>query len=726
MPSPISKSTRTILIYLGFSIAVSVFVLFLTLNVLFHRAESSLVDQRFQARGPRSETADSSDIVIVEISQASFNSLPEKWPWPRSYYTHLIRNLERAGAKTIGLDVIFSTPDVRDPAADAEFKQTVRDNPNVVLAGKIETENRGYTIRSLGENYGNIFVDSTVRFGVVNIRTDADGVLRRYMPFTTDPAGRIPTFSFAVLNSFFEKPGSLTALYGDGFFHFAGRTIPCYDETSFLINYCGPSGTFRRIRFEDVIDDKDFLTVDEKKYGLETNTFDDSDYGYLNDGTFNGKIVLVGSTVPEDKDLFPVAIGQGRQEGDNQMYGAEIHANVIQNIFHGDFIIREWIWMNAAIVFGLSLFTFVYTAGLKSVKTKFSSLIEILGFVIVLSECFIIWTLSMQLFVRHNFLVEEMSPFLAVGFSYVASTVYHYLNERKQKVLIRGLFSRYVSPTVVDEIVNNPQKLRLGGERKELTVFFSDIESFTRISEKLEPENLVAILNEYLSMMTEVIFENQGTLNKYEGDAIVAFWGAPIPQLDHALRACRTAVAMQEKLAAVRPRWEAEGKPSLRVRIGISTGEMIVGNMGGVGHYDYTVIGDSVNIGARLEGANKQYRSKIIVSDSTYAQVAGYVIARELDVLIVAGRTEPIRVYELIGLANGAVARDRVDLVDCFTKGLELYRRRRWLPAIEQFETTLRHFPHDYPSQLYIERSKAYLVSPPPDDWDGAFALREK
>src|SRR5437660_2643037 len=545
MPAPLSKSTRTLFDYLAWSFGVSVIVLGATQIDPFYvvqPVESSLIDHRFQSRGPRTETVDSSDIVIVEISQASFNSLPGKWPWPRSYYTHLIRNLERAGAKAIGLDVIFSTPDVLDPAGDAEFRQTVRQNPNVGLAGKIESERRGYTIRSLGENYGNIFVDSTVRFGVVNIQTDHDGVLRRYMPLTTSPAGQLPTFSFAVLNSFFEKPSSLTALYGDGFFHFAGRTIPCYDETSFLINYCGPSGTFRRIRFEDVIDDKDFLTVDEKKYGLEINTFDDPVYGYLNDGTFEGKIVLIGSTVPEDKDLFPVAIGQGRQEGDNQMYGAEIHANVIQNILHRDFIIREWFWMNVAIVFGLSLFTFVYTAGLKSIKTKFSRLIEILGFVIVSSECFIIWTLSTQLFIRHNFLVEEMSPLLAVAFSYAASLVYHFVKERNQRFLIRGLFSRYVSPAVVDEIVNNQEKLHLGGERKELTVFFSDIESFTRISRKLEPEIRVAIVNEYMSMMTELIFENQATLNKYEGDAIVAFWGAPIPQLDHALRACRTAV----------------------------------------------------------------------------------------------------------------------------------------------------------------------------------------
>ena len=725
------KTTRTMLVYLVISFAVSVFVFVLTQNILIpfpplSRAEASLIDLRFQLRGARPRAVDSADVIIVEISQESFRSLPERWPWPRSYYTHLVRNLKRAGAKAVGLDIVFSTPDVRDTLADVEFKKEIRESGGVVLAGKLDPDRRLYTIHSTEENYGDIFIDSSARFGIVNIRTDADGVLRRYMPFTVDSLQRIPTFSFAVLNAFFNRPRFQTAATTEGSFRFEGRWIPRFDASSFLINFYGPSGTFRRIRFEDVIDDKEFVTVEERKYHKEINTFDDPDYGYLYDGTFSGKIVIVGSTVPEEKDLFPVAIGEGRSEGDNQMYGVEIHANIIQNILDGDFIIREPGWMSAALVLGISLFTFVYTAALKTIRTKFSALIEILGAGIIVSELFFIYWFSIRLFVQHGFLVEMMSPLMAVVFSYMGSTIYNYVSERKQKVQIKGMFSQYVNPTIVDEIVNNPEKLRLGGERKELTVMFSDIEKFTSLSEKLPPEDLVAILNEYLSMMTEIILSNEGTLDKYEGDAIVAFWGAPVPQLDHALRACRAAVEMQDKIAEIRPAWVREGKPNLNVRIGINTGEMIVGNMGGIGHFDYTVIGDSVNIGARLEGANKQYCTNVIVSEGTYRQVGSDAVVRELDMLVVAGRTEPIRVYELVGMANGSIAPERLNFVENYTKALACYRRRQWTTAIELFERASEIFPLDFPTQMYIGRSQLYLTSPPPDDWNGTFVLRTK
>ena len=718
-------------VYLGISFAVSAFVLVLTQNVLIpfpplSRAELSLIDLRFQLRGARPVAIDSSDVVIVEISQESFRSLPGGWPWPRSYYTHLIRNLKRAGAKAIGLDIVFSTPDGANLSGDEELRREVHENDGVVLAGKLDPDRRLYTIHSAREDYGNIFIDSTARFGMVNIRSDADGVLRRYMPYTVDSVRRLPAFSFAVLNSYYDKSPSATAIPSEGSFRFARRTIPCFDASTFLINYYGPSGTFRRIRFEDVIDDKDFTTLEEQKFHKEINTFDDPDYGYLFDGTFKGKIVLVGSTQPEEKDLFPVAIGEGRQEGDNQMYGVEIHANVIQNILDGDFIYREPQWMSAVLALGISLFTFVYTAALKTIRTKFSAMIEILGVAIIVSELFFIYWFSIRLFVLHNFLVEMMSPLMAVVFSYMGSTVYNYVSERKQKVQIKGMFSQYVSPTVVDEIVNNPEKLRLGGERNELTVFFSDIEKFTGLSEKLPPEHLVTILNEYLSMMTEIIFSNEGTLDKYEGDAIVAFWGAPIPQADHALRACRAATEMQEKLAEIRPAWVRQGKPDLNVRIGINTGEVIVGNMGGIGHFDYTVIGDSVNIGARLEGANKQYSTNVILSESTYRQTGDSLVVRELDMLVVAGRTEPIRVYELVGMANGSISSARLSLVERYAKGLMLYRRRQWATAIEHFEEALKISPLDFPSQMYIERSQLYLASPPPEDWNGTFVLHTK
>jgi adenylate cyclase len=310
--------------------------------------------------------------------------------------------------------------------------------------------------------------------------------------------------------------------------------------------------------------------------------------------------------------------------------------------------------------------------------------------------------------------------------SYVSSTVYSYVSERRQKILIKGMFSQYVNPTIVDELVAHPDRLRLGGEKKEVTVFFSDIENFTQISEKIQPENLVMILNDYLSEMTAIVIANNGTLDKYEGDAVVAFWGAPLPQDDHAVRACRAAVQMQRKLDEIRPQWEREGKPLLRIRIGMSTGEVVVGNMGGANRFDYTVIGDTVNLGSRLEGANKQYKTRIMISESTYKYAKDFIHSRELDLLVVAGKTEPIRVYEVVGLIDEKLSHNQEQFLRMYSKGLEHYRKREWQTAIGAFERALDLYPDDYPCQLYVERSDLYRSSPPPDDWNGVFILRTK
>lgn len=745
MSTSTSKPGYTFAVNLAISVAVTACVLLLTQDVLFEfpplkRTELSLIDLRFQQRGTVLSPRDTSKIVIVEISQESYKSLPEPWPWPKRYYARLVRNLKRAGAKAIGVDVIFSSSDSGSRSDDEDFRRALDETGNVILAGKLESERRQYVQRERAENYGSVFIDSTKIVGLVNTRTDNDGVLRRYMPFLYDEARdqRIPTFSMAVLNVAWHQPLLYTAEINDRSFRYYTKNIPRYDNTSFLINYYGPSGIFRRIKFADVLDDKEFKTVEENSLGEEINTFDDTTSvpsfdgktsqpaGYLYNGTFNDKIVLVGSTMPEDKDLFPVSLGEGRQEGDNQMYGVEIHAHVIQSILDSNFIYRQPFWITAIVVFGLSLFTFVFTAGLKAIKTKFSSLIEILGVAIILSEMFIIYWASMKLFNEKNYLADMTSPFLAVIVCYIGSTVYNYVTERKQKVLIKSMFSRYVSPTVVDELVAHPEKLRLGGERKELTVFFSDIEKFTSISEKIMPEHLVAILNEYLTAMTEIILAHNGTLDKYQGDGIVAFWGAPIPQNDHALRACRAAVEMQTQLADMRQRWQQEHKPHLNVRIGLNTGEMVVGNMGGTDRFDYTVIGDSVNLGARLEGANKQYRTNMMISENTYQHVQQHVITRELDLLVVAGKTEPIHVYELMGMTDDKISAARMKFIEYYTRGLASYRSRQWEEAITCFEHALEQVPEDYPSQIYIERSHMYRSTPPPNNWNGVFILRTK
>ncbi len=733
MPNVLSKRVRSSLIYLLISIGVTALVILLTQDVVFEfaplqRAELSFIDARFQYRGTNPTIHDSSKVIIVEISQESFKSVPDKWPWPRTYFAKLIRNLKLAGAKAVGIDIVFSSGDQLNPDNDKEFRKALRETGNVVLAGKMEEQKNEYTLLSGNENYGNYYIDSSSLIGFVNTRGDADGVLRRYIPFVVDPGRqlRLPTFSLAILNAYYGKDKSYTAEPEDSCFHYLDKPIPSYDEISFLINYYGYSGTFRRMNFANVIDDKDFKTTDEIDLETEINTFDDSLTGYLYDGTFKDKIVLVGSTQPEDKDLFFVPIGEGKQSGDNQMYGVEVHANVIQNIIDNNFITRQPLWLTILIVLVLSLFTFVLTASLKAIKSKRNTLVELLGIAIILAEALIVYAVSMKLFVTKSYLTDMTSPFLAIVLSYLGSTVYNYLTERKQKVMIKNMFSHYVNRDVVNELVEHPDRLQLTGDRREMTVVFTDIENFTTLAEKMKAEDLVTVLNEYLNEMTSIIFSNRGTVDKYEGDAIMAFWGAPIPHQDHALQACKTAVEMQYAIVTIRERWKAAGLQPIHVRIGINTGEMIVGNIGGSGKYEYTVIGDSVNLGARLESANKQYRTNIMISESTYRKIADQVIARELDMLVVAGKTEPIRVYELIGLTDGNITPERKRFMDYYTTGLAHYRKREWKIAVEHFEKALEIYPEDYPSQIYVERSHLYQASPPPDNWNGVFILRTK
>jgi adenylate cyclase len=343
-----------------------------------------------------------------------------------------------------------------------------------------------------------------------------------------------------------------------------------------------------------------------------------------------------------------------------------------------------------------------------------------------LGEIAVIILAAVLLFNKANYVMTIVAPCIAIAGGYFASTTYHFVAERKQKLLIKGMFSTYVNPSVVDQLIANPEALRLGGQREELTVLFSDIEGFTSISEGLDSESLVGLLNDYLSKMAKVILRNLGTLDKYVGDAIVAFWGAPIPQPDHALRACTTALQMQEVLASMNALWAQEQKPIFRTRIGINTGEMVVGNMGGAEKVNYTVIGDSVNLASRLEGANKQYGTSIMVSQRTYELVKHKILGRNLDRIVVKGRTEPVTIYELIQLHDRPVASDLEQFLHLYAEAHVLYFQRRWADAIHKLEEALEIRPNDSPTTLYIDRARLYAQQPPPKDWDGVFVMKTK
>jgi adenylate cyclase len=325
-----------------------------------------------------------------------------------------------------------------------------------------------------------------------------------------------------------------------------------------------------------------------------------------------------------------------------------------------------------------------------------------------------------------NVVINLTYPFLASLFTFLLLTTYKFRTEVRHSRYMKQMFQSMVAPTVVEEILKLPAGIALGGEEKDLTVMFSDIRGFTTYSEKHTPPEVVAILNEYLTQMTLLIFQTEGTLDKYIGDAIMAFWGAPVIQQDHAYRACSTALGMVDLLHSIlHPKWELEGKEKLQIGIGLNTGGMVVGFVGSEHIKNYTLIGDAVNLGSRLEGTTKEYHVEIIIAESTYEQVKMDMLCRELDLIKVKGKNEPIRIYELMDhRLKAAGAREL--RAKTFEEGLSHYRFQRWDEAIKRFKNCLELDPNDGPAGIFLERCNVLKKNPPSADWDGVFVMKTK
>jgi adenylate cyclase len=306
----------------------------------------------------------------------------------------------------------------------------------------------------------------------------------------------------------------------------------------------------------------------------------------------------------------------------------------------------------------------------------------------------------------------------------MALTFYKYFTEERKKRALRSTFAKYVSPAIVDEIMKDPENVELGGQKRVLTVFFSDLRNFTSISEKLEPQTLTNFLNRYLTPMTEVIFANKGTLDKYIGDAVMAFFGAPISYPDHAACACRAALQSLVKLKEIQTEFAKENLPFVDIGIGINSREMSVGNMGSDIVRNYTVIGDAVNLGSRLEGLNKEYGTKIIISEFTLAEIGDRFVTRELDRVQVKGKQQPIAIHELI--AEGEVPTETVHFLTTFKSAYSAYRGRDFVTAMNLFLEAKNLRPEDGPAQLYIERCEQFIATPPPADWNGVYIFTKK
>lgn len=670
---------------------------------IFHNLELKTLDARFSWRGSRLDT---SQVVIVAIDDDSWDSLPHKWPWPRTYYAKLVKNLTRAGARVIAFDLEFDKPSPVNPEQDTVFAAAIRKAGNVVLGGKVLTSLGRVRFTSLIKPMP-VLLNAGGRWGFVNMPEDPDGFVRRYpLLIGLGRQTHLP-LGLEALRKYLDPRGGVPYQNRPEEFVLGKFHIPKYIYNSMLVNYAGPAGTFPTYSFWTVLDDEEFQ-IPETETSFDLDAFNE----LLDAGVFRDKIVFVGATLEELHDLFPTPFYEVRGQK-RAMPGVEIHANAVRTILEGDFLRRLNPGQDFLILLGLSLATALATLWLKSGW----------GLVLMVGKVVAYVVLAFLVFAKYNWWMSVVGPVGGIVFSYFGNVFYQYIVEQREKRMIKGIFQHYVAKAVVDELLKNPDMVKLGGEKKVLTAFFSDLAGFTTISEQLSPEELVALLNEYLDAMTEIIFKYDGMLDKYEGDAIMAVFGAPIPQDDHARRACLASLDMQKELARLRERWQEEGKPELWMRIGINTGPMIIGNMGSRERMDYTVIGDSVNLASRLEGANKQYGTYIMISEFTYDRVGDEVEVRELDAIRVKGKAKPVKVYELLAHKSDGLPQRKRKVLEAYNRGLELYKSRRWDEAIEAFSEALSYDPSDGPSRVYLERCRQFQETPPPEDWDGVFVM---
>jgi adenylate cyclase len=456
-----------------------------------------------------------------------------------------------------------------------------------------------------------------------------------------------------------------------------------------MINYQGPANTFTHYSIVDVL---------QKKFAP---------------GAFQGKIVLVGATATGIGDL------RGTPYGGTDYPGVEIHANVIDNILNQRFL--KYGFRQAVVDVFLILF-FGVPVGIWMALVQPRWMWFGAGLLIPLVA------VDYGAFL-HGWWLNFTVPAMTLTGNVLLVSLYRALVEEKEKRKVRSAFGQYLSPEVIRRLLVNP---RLVEPRKtDITVMFSDIRGFTSISEKLDAQELALFLNQYLSDMTRIVFKTNGTLDKYIGDAVMAFWGAPFEEPGHAAKACNAALEMMKRVRELQKQWEAQGKPSLDIGIGLNTGVASVGNMGSVLRYGYTALGDAVNLSSRLEGLNKDYGTHIIVNETTYqsAKDDGFVF-RELDLIRVKGKLQPVTIYQLMGQQEDLAAEGRTEevrlQVEQFARARELFRNRKWEAAQRAFKEFLDRWPDDGPSRTYWKRCQEYLFDEPPASWDGVFVMTHK
>lgn len=569
------------------SLAAAAVVIAAALFGLLEGVELGALNRLFELRGPR---APATPIVIVAIDEDSFDELDLAWPFPRALHAALLDVISADDPALIGIDLLFSEPSSRGAADDEALGEAVARAGNVVLAAATTTvEESFYTKRDLNLPVP-VIRDGAAAVGPVNQNFDADGVVRRVIPHHRVGNELVPGFD-AQLRRLAAAAGLPAA--------------PLPRAHEILINFRGGPRTFPWVPYHRIVRGEAPL------------------------GFFRGTIVLIGATSPVLQDVFSTPFARARG-----MPGVEIHANALETLLRGT-AVRE---VPRPVSYGLALLVALAAGWLAGHLRPLPSLAI---------TCLLVATLAagtVAAFAALNTWIRMAAPIVALTLAHAIVVTDSYVREQREK---RRL-ARFFSPAVLREVVRHQSDATLGSRRRVITVLFSDIRGFTSLSEQVQPEQVAEMLGDYLSEMTETVFRHGGTVDKYIGDCVMALFNAPLEDPDHAVNAVRAALDMAERVREVSKRWEAKIGTPIRSGIGINTGEAVVGAMGSRQRLEYTAIGDTVNLAARLESLTKEYRTPIIISESTREWVRGHVLTRELGTAAVRGKALPLRIYAVV------------------------------------------------------------------------------
>jgi len=593
---------RYITVLLGFLMAAFVVVLYYMQTGFLEGFEARTYDLRFKAmRGP---VKHNKDIVIIAIDERSVAELG-RFPWSRELFRELIDFASKAGAKAVLLDVLF--PEKESTEVDGRLASSIKNSGIITLAAAFEFFEDG-SVASMLDNIP-VLAGSAKNTAHINVRPDEDGVLRRTRLVISYEGKFYPSLALAAA---MEAMGTDGIEVRDYDVVLGPKTIPTDMDAGMLINYTGPPGTYERFSFSDVIK------------------------GRVSPGQLKDKVIFVGATAIGIYDMRITPFSSNTP-------GVEVNANIADNILRGDFMQRGGM---ETLIDLLSIAALGIVVSLITVRLRASMSFPL---VLVLAAGHVCFSYLMFLGGRWLSMVYPIFS-VVLAYSVTAYLRFFYLDRKANE--IRSMFSSYVSKKVVDELVKDPELARIGGDSRVLTIMFADIKNYTTYSEKRRPQDVVKTLNDYLAEMTNVIIEHEGTLDKFLGDGILAYWGAPLEQEDHAELAVRCALEMIRRMEGLQRKWVSEGTEPLSFGIGINTGEVIVGNIGAKGKkMEYTVIGDNVNLTQRIQSESREVSCPVI-TDALFERVKDIVVAESMGAVTVKGKHIPFNIYALRGMRS--------------------------------------------------------------------------